>query len=385
MPTISTNDTTLYYLQDGEGEDVVLLHGLASNLAFWYSGVMVPLRRQYRVTAYDLRGHGKSAMPAGGYSHHAMAQDLSGLVDALQIEKFHLVGHSYGGLVSITYALAHPDRLLSLTLADVPVDETITAERLIKEGPVNKYPELEMLEVLAKKPVNTDTPRNSFIPFHQGKGAGKTAKLWLKLLETTSARQDFHTRKISLQDLQQLQIPALLTYGFNSGWKKSGEFLKKHLPDTNVMYIHNAGHAHPWEKPGFFLQCWLDFVHPLGQRPSPDRRHNLRYAVGLLLELHTEDGRSCTVTTTDISSTGILINSAEDCQPGSSVRLIQKNGSLEPAISGRVIRRDHSADTYQLAIHFDAVPGNDQFLGSVQESINSRVLSRSTEAPGIHP
>lgn len=367
------------------GEDVVLLHGLASNLAFWYSGVMVPLRRQYRVTAYDLRGHGKSSMPADGYTHYAMAEDLAGLADALQLTRFHLIGHSYGGLVAITYAQAHPDRLLSLTLADVPVDETITTSGQTGKETAEKYPELALLEQLAKNPVKTPAGNTPYIPFHQGKGSGRTAKLWLKLLETTSARQDFHTRRISLQELQGLQVPALLTYGFQSGWKDSGELLKKHLPDTNFVYIHNAGHAHPWEKPGFFLQSWLDFVRTLSQRPSPDRRQHLRNGIDLTLELHTGDGRSCNVRAVDVSTTGILITSPVDFNPGSSVRLVQKMDPLELAISGRIIRHHDAGGSYQLAINFDTAIGYEQFLGSIQDVINIRKPSLSNNETATRP
>jgi len=377
MPTIPINGAELYYLQDGAGEDVVLLHGLASNLAFWYSGVMVPLRQKYRVLAYDLRGHGKSSMPGNGYTHYAMAEDLAGLADALNLQSFHLIGHSYGGLVALTYAQSHPHRLCSLTLADVPVDDPRTKYQ------AEKYPELDLLEQLARNPVKPESRRTPFLPFHQGKGSGRTAKLWLKLLETTSARQDFHTRRVSLRELQDLKVPTLLTYGFDSGWKDSGELLKKYLPDTNFMYIHNAGHAHPWEKPGLFLQSWREFVQPLGQRPTPDRRQHLRNAIDLVLELRAGNGGSCLVKALDISSTGILVESPEGFAPGSSVHLVLRRTPPHPSISGRIIRQCNSAGRHQLAIHFDEAHDDYQFLSSVQELMNARTPSPSTNTAGL--
>lgn len=386
MPTLSINGTELYYLQDGAGEDVVLLHGLASNLAFWYSGVMVPLRRHYRVTAYDLRGHGKSGMPAKGYTHFSMAEDLGAVANALHLERFHLIGHSYGGLVAITYALAHPDRLLSLTLADVPVDDPLDAGHQGGKESMNRYPELELLEQLARMPVKNGARPASYVPFRQGKGSGRTAKLWLKLLETTSARHDFQTRRISLQELQELKVPTLLTYGFNSGWKKSGELLQEHLPDTNLLYIHGAGHAHPWEKPGFFLQSWLDFVHTLDLRPSPDRRQQMRNSLCLLLELHDEDGKSCAAKTVDVSMSGLLIDSPEDFRAGTTVRLFAKNDPRGPSMTGRIIRRHERGDTYQLAIAFDDDEGrHQQFSGYVQGVINALDPSPPQEKEGAKP
>ena len=63
MSTVTVNGVKLNYIRTGDGSDVVLVHGLASSLAFWYSGMVLRLRHHYRVTAYDLRGHGYSSMP----------------------------------------------------------------------------------------------------------------------------------------------------------------------------------------------------------------------------------------------------------------------------------------------------------------------------------
>ena len=89
MPAIPVNGIKLNYIHLGQGTDVVLAHGLASSLAFWYPGIVLPLRLGHRVTAYDLRGHGYSSMPYSGYTHMNMAGDLAGLVDRLGLRKFH--------------------------------------------------------------------------------------------------------------------------------------------------------------------------------------------------------------------------------------------------------------------------------------------------------
>ena len=164
MPILANNGLRLNYISAGEGVDVVMVHGLASSLAFWYSGTILPLRHHYRVTAFDLRGHGYSSMPPSGYTHMHMAEDLAVLVDRLGLEKFHLVGHSFGGLVSISYALQHPQRLRSLVLADVPLNEINPASQwacwwpnLMKLQDIGiiipgdeLYPELTVLEELAR-------------------------------------------------------------------------------------------------------------------------------------------------------------------------------------------------------------------------------------------
>ena len=104
MADAQVNGVRLAYQQLGEGADVVLVHGLAANRAFWFGQYALPLSRHYRVTVFDLRGHGYSERSAQGYSSVAMSQDLEALLDELKIERCHVVGHSYGG--NLVLALA---------------------------------------------------------------------------------------------------------------------------------------------------------------------------------------------------------------------------------------------------------------------------------------
>jgi len=199
MPFLPVNGVKLNYLHTGKGADVVLAHGLASSLGFWYPGIVLPLRGRYRVTAFDLRGHGYSSMPPSGYTHMSMAGDLAGLVDRLGLRRFHLVGHSFGGLVSISYALRYPQRLKSLVLADVPLNEISS----VSEWPVwwpslmafqkvgvvihrdEPYPELRVLEELARPQIRQRVsrllPEGTPLPYGRGKGAN--SQTLVKLVE----------------------------------------------------------------------------------------------------------------------------------------------------------------------------------------------------------
>ena len=90
----------LSYDRMGSGPDVVLIHGLGANKYSWPSAIMRPMSPSFRVTTYDLRGHGESDMPSAGYTSADMARDLSDLMDATKIEHAHIVGHSLGGVLS---------------------------------------------------------------------------------------------------------------------------------------------------------------------------------------------------------------------------------------------------------------------------------------------
>ena len=85
MAKAKLNGIDVHYQIKGSGRDVVLIHGFAANSAFWNIKILLTLARDYRVTVYDLRGHGYSSMPAAGYTSADMATDLRILLYQLGI------------------------------------------------------------------------------------------------------------------------------------------------------------------------------------------------------------------------------------------------------------------------------------------------------------
>ncbi len=119
MPYLTTNQVRLHYQQFGEGPDVVLIHALTSNLAVWLGTPLVYLlAEQFRVTVYDLRGHGQSEVTATGYTSANMAHDLLGLLDQLHIERPILVGHSFGGVIGVHALALAPRRIAAAIVSD---------------------------------------------------------------------------------------------------------------------------------------------------------------------------------------------------------------------------------------------------------------------------
>jgi pimeloyl-ACP methyl ester carboxylesterase len=110
--------------QSGNALPVVLVHSLAGNTAHW-SAQLAHLRETRRAVALDLRGHGRSAAPQDGdYSISAMAADIGAVVNALDLRRFVLVGHSMGGGAALSYAGLHPERVAGLLLLDPIGDGT---------------------------------------------------------------------------------------------------------------------------------------------------------------------------------------------------------------------------------------------------------------------
>lgn len=114
---VTSGPERIYYETAGRGEALVLCHGLGGNHVAWYQQVPV-FARSYRVITWDQRGFGRSTNTAGESGPAAAVKDLAALLDHLRIERAHLVGQSMGGWAALGFALAHPERVLSLTLAN---------------------------------------------------------------------------------------------------------------------------------------------------------------------------------------------------------------------------------------------------------------------------
>ena len=120
MPTTKANGITLNYQIDGDSGTkgtIVLINGLADDLASWGFQTPALVDAGYRVLSFDNRGIGASDKPAGAYTSRQMADDAKALVDQLKITGFHLMGVSMGGMIAQEYALAYPGDLKSVTLA----------------------------------------------------------------------------------------------------------------------------------------------------------------------------------------------------------------------------------------------------------------------------
>ena len=104
---------------------MVLLHGLASQRRFW--DLVIPGLVGLPVVAVDQRGHGGSDAPDSGYGFDAVAADLANALDALGWSRAVIVGHSWGASVALTFAAAHPDRVLAVVGVDGGF--TVAAER----------------------------------------------------------------------------------------------------------------------------------------------------------------------------------------------------------------------------------------------------------------
>lgn len=262
------------YRQVGTGPDVILIHGLAANCAFWQMDLLAPLSEHYRVTVYDLRGHGYSEMTDTGYRPPEMADDLLSLMDQLGINKANIVGHSFGGDVALNFITKYPERVENLVLADTRVhvmqpsnyarDWPNAREALpkLRELGLNipddeKDSGIWLLEQLAKPEWRAIRHKLKgsplYMPFGPWGGGGRSADKWLELLERTQARMDFASIAGPTEaQLRRIQHKVLVYYGSHSTLQASFEGLQRLLPNCTPLVAQNGGHFFPLSQPKTF-------------------------------------------------------------------------------------------------------------------------------------
>lgn len=123
MPQHLVDGVSFNYVEEGDGDPVILVHGVGSRLQSW-DGVLRNMGTGRRYVRCDLRGHGGSARVPGPYTLAQMAGDVMALADHLGLESFALVGFSLGGLIAQRIAVDHGERLSALALISTVAGRT---------------------------------------------------------------------------------------------------------------------------------------------------------------------------------------------------------------------------------------------------------------------
>ncbi|PZO53210.1 MAG: hypothetical protein DCF15_13015 [Phormidesmis priestleyi] len=294
MATAPLKSVTLNYLQlQPEGDStglpqVVLIHGLAANLSFWYFSIAPLLAEVAQVTLLDLRGHGRSAMPPTGYQLANMAEDIAQLLDYLKLDRPHLVGHSLGGSVMAHFASRYPQKPASLTFADVRLKlfqpamtladwpQWKTYRALLNDLGVSIDSDsrelgyqllLEMARLHLHNPergtqLQSILPSSLFAGFaFAGKGGKRAAQQLLNLLEKTTAIADLSQEtQLTVEQLQAVTCPVLAVYGDRSQTLPTLTGIERAWPNLTKVIVANAGHFFPSSQPTALLTPLLEFL-----------------------------------------------------------------------------------------------------------------------------
>jgi esterase len=248
MPVVNANDTELHYQVIGEGSPVLMIHGLLlGNMATWYFGAMSRIVKTHRVILYDLRGHGFSGKPPSGYNLETMSRDLDALVDQLRLDTFALVGHSYGALIALRYALQNPARVTRLSLIEGP----LPAGRSLQMDDFRQQDPEAMLRALPD-----ELQKQLLDGSRQGRRLMERLRF---LLDDTDLLQHLKTEEdVRNEDLARLKIPTQMIYGEKSQIRDVAERLAQHIPASSLFYLP-GGHYLPSEHPQALGELIGDF------------------------------------------------------------------------------------------------------------------------------
>lgn len=116
----------IFYIDAGkrDGTPMVFVHGWTANLYRWAYQFM-EFGKEYRIIAFDLRGHGRSTKTLRGLDIKTAAEDLKKLVDHLKLDKFILFGHSMGGMIALFFAIRYPDMVQKLIICSSAARPTL--------------------------------------------------------------------------------------------------------------------------------------------------------------------------------------------------------------------------------------------------------------------
>jgi pimeloyl-ACP methyl ester carboxylesterase len=234
VPLVLANGLSLNAVELGQGPKVVMLHGLlVGSSAAWYFTSAPALARDHRLLLYDLRGHGRSARAAKGYDTATQAKDLTALLD---VWGWHgpvsIVGHSYGALVAMRFALDHPERVHKLALVEPPL-------------PPSSLPDLQAFIALDPAHMAESLPEMTrhFLD-RRGRQADKFLANLSHLVFETSAIADVRAeRDLPDQELAKLSAP-LLVFGKSSSCLKVGERLARVIPGSRLVVLDGGHYLH---------------------------------------------------------------------------------------------------------------------------------------------
>ncbi len=272
MPRALVQGIELYYLLEGpaEAEAVVLIPGFSAPLEMW-APTAPALAPDYRVVLYDLRGHGRSDLPLGGYDLATQAGDLLGLLDHCGIARAHLVGDAAGGGIAVEIALNAPDRVRSLTLVgtriqgwkepDGSVPPPTPEEEAYNQEFQRRFREEGLPEILEQwwlgdwaKPMREDPVRRRAARFRDLILA-YPGGAWQATLPSRAVPPHYPR-------LGEIRAPALVIVGGADMpiIHVNGREWVRAIPGAQMVEIPEAGHAPNWEFPDRFNPVLLDFV-----------------------------------------------------------------------------------------------------------------------------
>jgi pimeloyl-ACP methyl ester carboxylesterase len=239
------------YTDQGKGEPVLLIHGFGVSLDMQWAlpGVIKDLARDYRVIAYDNRGHGKSGKPHDPEKYgREMAEDAVRLLDHLKIKKAHVVGYSMGAMITARLLVAHPDRLRTATLGGAGAAGTDEQARRFADQLAESLEKGKGIGPLIEALTPAGKPRPS--P-EQVRAINKFFTAMNDTKALVAVVRGFKDLAVTDAELKANKVPALAIIGADDPLKKGVDALKGRLANVQVVVIPDADHITAFTRPEF--------------------------------------------------------------------------------------------------------------------------------------
>ena len=265
MPTSKTGEVSLHYELSGiSGADVLMLsNSLGSNLSMWDKALPI-FESRYRVLRYDMRGHGKSSVPAGPYNINQLGADVLSLLDHLGIGRVDFCGLSIGGMLAMWLGIYAPQRVRRLILANTAA-RIGTHELWDQRIATAQTAGMSSLALLTLERWFTRSYRDEH---HAEMGtiramvAATEAKGYVaccRLLRDTDLRS-----KIS-----DVAAPSLIISGTHDPATPPSDGRAIHAALLNSHYVElNASHLSAWERSEEFAAAALEFLRAGKSKPG---------------------------------------------------------------------------------------------------------------------
>lgn len=261
--SVDANGARFHVAEAGEGPVIVLVHSGITDADMWDAQVEV-LAVDRRVVTYDLRGFGRSTIPAAGYAHH---DDLLALLDVLDVESATFVGASFGGEVVLAFAIEHPDRVDALVLVNTLAGVTDLSPELrsgwrafeaaVEAGRFDDAVEIELR-------MWVDGPHRAASEVDAG--VRERVRMMDAALLRRAAEQEAATeRELDppvLERLGEITAPTLVVVGGLDlrDALVSANVLVSSIPGAQRIDIPNAAHLPSLERPDEFNAAMLAFL-----------------------------------------------------------------------------------------------------------------------------
>ena len=270
QPTkIRVNGIELHYIEQGQGEPLILLHGGQGDYRSWEPQMKV-LSPQFRVISYSRRYHypNNNPLTANYHSAYTEADDLAALIRKLRLGRVHLIGTSIGAFTALALAVNHPEMVRSLVLAEPPVHEWV------KDSPNGAAAYQEFMTTIwepATEAFKTGDDQGAMRILVDGLGGkGRFDKLPPEARAAAMQNSRFFKANtlssdpfpnLSKDKVRRLRIPVLIITGENTITihKLVNEELARLLPKAEQATIPKAGHFSPRENPQAFNEAVLKF------------------------------------------------------------------------------------------------------------------------------